>query len=87
MNVSETENGTELPSDGTELPSEEQESLGKRLYTAREVAEYLGMKIGTVRHLYYDGKIPVVNNGRSVFLDKEDLDRWVEENKRREDLL
>ncbi len=59
----------------------------KRLFTVLEAAEYLGMTEWGVRGLIYNGKIPSVRNGRRVFLDIEDMNRWIEENKEKTELF
>jgi excisionase family DNA binding protein len=59
----------------------------KRLLSVSEAAVYLGMTQWGVRGLIYNGKIPSVRNGRRVFLDIEDMNRWIEENKEQVDLM
>lgn len=55
----------------------------KRLYTLKEGAEYLGRSAWGMRELIWAGVIPVVKprTGRKIFLDVQDLDRFVEANK------
>ena len=53
----------------------------KRLFNVPEAAKYLGMTEWGIRGLISDGKIPSVRNGRRVFLDIEDMNRWIEESK------
>ncbi len=55
----------------------------KRLYTLKEGAEYLGRSAWGMRELIWAGTIPVVKprTGRKIFLDVQDLDRFVEANK------
>ena len=55
----------------------------KRLYTLKEGAEYLGRSEWGMRELIWAGVIPVVKprTGRKIFLDVQDLDRFVEANK------
>ena len=52
-----------------------------RLLTVEEAATYLGRTKGSVQHLVADGGLPVVRSDRRVFLDIQDLDRWIERNK------
>jgi hypothetical protein len=53
----------------------------KRLYNLRETSVYLGRSIWGVRTLIWNGKIPVVRDGRRMFIDVLDLERFVESNK------
>lgn len=55
----------------------------KRLYTLKEAAEYLGRSEYSMRELIWSGQIRVVmnNGGRKIFVDIEDLEAYVEENK------
>lgn len=57
--------------------------LRKRLYTLKEGAEYLGRSEWGMRELIWAGVIPVVKQqtARKIFLDIQDLDRFVEANK------
>lgn len=52
-----------------------------RLLTVRQAAEYLGRSEQAVQHLVSAGKVPTVRADRRVFVDRCDLDRWIEENK------
>ena len=55
----------------------------KRLYTLKEGAAYLGRSEWGMRELIWAGVIPVVKQqtARKIFLDINDLDRFVEANK------
>jgi len=57
--------------------------LQKRLYTIKEAAQYLGRKECGVRDLIWSQTIPVVRgeNGRKLYLDIEDLDNYIRQNK------
>ncbi len=58
--------------------------LGKRLYTLKEAAEYLGRPAWGVRELIWSGELPVVRapEPRSKqYLDIHDLDAYVTRNK------
>jgi excisionase family DNA binding protein len=57
--------------------------MGKRLYTLREAARYLGRSDWGMRDLIWAGKIPVVREegGRKIFIDVHDLVAYVERNK------
>jgi excisionase family DNA binding protein len=56
---------------------------GKRLYTLKEAARYLGRSEWGMRDLIWAGKIPVVRDegGRKIFIDVYDLVAYVERNK------
>jgi len=56
---------------------------GKRLYTLREAAVYLGRSEWGMRELMWKGTIPVVrpDGGRKVFFDILDLDSFIDKNK------
>lgn len=55
----------------------------KRLFTLKEGAAYLGRSEWGMRELIWAGVIPVVKPqaARKIFLDVQDLDRFVETNK------
>ena len=53
----------------------------KRLFTIKEVAEYLGRIVWSIRELIWAGKLPSVKAGRRVHLDIIDLDQWIDRNK------
>jgi excisionase family DNA binding protein len=57
--------------------------LGKRLFTLKEAAQYLGRSEWGMRDLIWAGKIPVVREegGRKIFIDVQDLVAYVERNK------
>jgi excisionase family DNA binding protein len=56
-------------------------SGNKRLYTLKEASAYLGRSVWGVRELIWAGKIPVVRDGRKIFIDILDLEKFVESNK------
>jgi hypothetical protein len=57
--------------------------LGKRLYTLREAAIYLGRTVWGMRELYWAGEIPIVrgDGNRKIFLDIVDLNEYITRNK------
>jgi excisionase family DNA binding protein len=57
------------------------DGIQPRLLTAQEAGEYIGRSEQAVRHLIHQRDIPVVRKGRSVRIDRKDLDRWIENNK------
>ena len=61
--------------------SQEPSRLYPRLMTIDQAAVYLGRTREAVQHLVSSGKVPTVRADRRVFLDRNDLDRWIDENK------
>jgi excisionase family DNA binding protein len=58
-----------------------QSATKPRLFTAEQAAVYLGRTKEAVEHMIAGGKLPVVRPDRRVFLDVQDLDRWIDANK------
>ena len=56
----------------------------KRLYTLREAGEYLGRPVWGIRELIRSGKIPVIQDGRKMYLDINDLDSYIDQYKKTE---
>ena len=52
-----------------------------RLLTIDQAAVYLGRTREAIQHLASSGKVPTVRADRRVFLDRLDLDKWIEDNK------
>ena len=55
--------------------------LIKRLYDLKEAAIYLGRPVFSVRTLIWNGALPVIKNGRKLYLDIFDMDTYIERNK------
>ena len=55
--------------------------LPKRLYTLPEAANYLGRTLWSMRELVWKGSIPIVREGKRIFLDVIDLEGYVSKNK------
>lgn len=55
--------------------------LNKRLYTIPQAAEYLGRSVYSMRSLIWAGKLPIIRDGKKIWLCIHDLDAWVERNK------
>ena len=53
----------------------------RRLFNVAQAAEYLGRTPDAVKHLIAEGSLRAVRCDRRVFLDRADLDRWIEEHK------
>ena len=56
--------------------------ISKRLYCLKNASVYLDMGLHGVRNLVWNGQIPVVKIGRKQFIDINDLDKFVSQNKR-----
>ena len=52
-----------------------------RLLTIEQAAAYVGRTREAMQHLSSSGKIPTVRADRRIFLDRLDLDKWIDENK------
>ena len=68
---------------GIKKPHGIRSPVAKRLYTLKEAAEYLGRSQWGMRELIWAGRIPVVrpDRGRKIFLDIEDLNTFINQNK------
>ena len=58
-------------------------SRAARLLTVDQAAAYLGRTKEAVQHMVASGKLPTVRSDRRVFIDVDDLDRWIADNKRK----
>jgi len=55
--------------------------LTKRLYDLKEAAIYLGRPVFSVRGLIWKGALPVIKDGRKLYLDIADINTYIERNK------
>jgi hypothetical protein len=53
----------------------------KRLYDLKEAAFYLGRPVFSVRTLIWNGALPCIRDGKKLYLDIYDMDRYIEQNK------
>lgn len=53
----------------------------QRLYDLKQAAQYLGRPVWGVRELIWAGKLPVVRSGRKMYLDIQDMNKFVEREK------
>ncbi len=60
--------------------------INKRLYSIPEAAAYLGRSVWSMREMVWAGKLPAVRDGRRIFIDLEDMNRWIAQNKIKEHL-
>jgi excisionase family DNA binding protein len=61
-------------------------SIEQRLFTVKQAAAYLGRSVYGTRELIWKGVLPYIQDGRGgkVWIDRKDVDGWIEKNKRRE---
>src|SRR5262249_9710655 len=62
-------------------PRPQAQPAAGRLLSVQQAGEYIGRSESAVRHLIFNRELPVVRAGRSVRLDRRDLDTWIENNK------
>ena len=60
--------------------------INTRLYSIPEAAAYLGRSVWSMREMVWAGKLPAVRDGRRIFIDLEDMNRWIAQNKIKEHL-
>jgi excisionase family DNA binding protein len=60
-----------------------EQTIRPRLLTVEQAAAYIGRTKNAVQYMTAARKIPVVRDGRRVFLDLRELDRWIEQNTER----
>ena len=48
-----------------------------RLLTLQQAAEELGLKVWTLRRAMWDGELATVRIGRSIRIDRQDLEAWL----------
>jgi excisionase family DNA binding protein len=54
--------------------------MSGKLWSVKEVAEYLGLAVGTVYHLLSEKRLPCVRiSGRCVRFDPRRIEEWVAE--------
>jgi excisionase family DNA binding protein len=55
-----------------------------RLMTLKQASEYLGLTVWAIRERIWNGQIPVIifPEGRKQYIDRNDLESFIERNKR-----
>lgn len=53
----------------------------KRLLSIKNSAEYMGRGVYGIRELIWSGQLPIVRDGRKIFLDIQDLDKYIDSKK------
>lgn len=57
------------------------QAYSRRLLSVADAAPYIGRSKRALEHLMADRVLEPVRQGRRVFLDARDLDRWIDESK------
>jgi len=57
------------------------QEVEKKLYTLKEAAHYLGRSVDSVRRLIWDRELKVVQHVKKQWVDKTDLDQFIERHK------
>jgi excisionase family DNA binding protein len=57
-----------------------------RLLDYQSSADYLGLSYWTLRNMTQRGDLPFIRAGRRVLIDRKDLDRWIVNNKTKEEV-
>ena len=63
---------------GKRLSESNNATIRPRLFTVDQAAVYLGRSKTSLQHLIAERTIPVVRHDRRVFLDRVDLDEWID---------
>lgn len=53
-----------------------------RLLSPKQAGEYLSRSAWTIRQMVRAGQLPYIGHGRLIFLDIEDLNKWIADNKK-----
>ena len=56
-------------------------TIQPRLMSVDQAAVYLGRTKPAIQHMIAEGLLKTVRSDRRVFLDKQDLDKWIDVNK------
>ena len=60
-----------------------QTTAGKRLYTIKELVDQLGATEWFWRSQIWSGRLPFVQVGRKMFIDREDIEAFIARHKTR----
>jgi hypothetical protein len=55
--------------------------LPQRLFSLKEASIFLGRTLWSMRELVWAGKIPIVRDGKRIFVDVVDLENYITKNK------
>ena len=73
--TTQNESGT-VPKDATKSCDSQ-----VRLLDLHRACKYIGLSYWTLREMVSRGELSFVRVGRRIFIDRQDLDRWIEEHK------
>lgn len=62
----------------------ETSNINKRLLSIKEAGIYLSRSPWTVAEMVRTGKLPYLKDGKRKFLDIQDINNWIETNKRQD---
>ena len=63
------------------MSKEKTQIVVKRLYTLKDAAAYLGRPVYGVRALIWKGRLPVIQDGRKMYIDLHDLELYINRSK------
>ncbi len=55
------------------------QEITPRYLRVPQAASYLGLASKTLYHLAEERRIPYIKKGRTIFFDKMDLDKWMQD--------
>jgi hypothetical protein len=53
----------------------------KRLYSIKDASTYLGRSLWSVREMLWAAKLPYIKDGKRIFIDIRDMERYIDQNK------
>jgi len=53
----------------------------KRLYSIKDASVYLGRSLWSVREMLWAGRLPYIKDGKRIFIDIRDMERYIDQNK------
>jgi hypothetical protein len=59
----------------------ERTQIERRLFNLKDAAAYLGRPVYGVRSLIWRGKLPVIQDGRKMYVDVNDLETYINRSK------
>ena len=54
-----------------------------RLVNAKRAASEYGLAYSSLRNIFHRGELPVIRVGRAWYLERRDIDQWIERRKER----
>jgi excisionase family DNA binding protein len=59
------------------MNEQQRQSAAPRLLTLKDAAEELGLAVWTLRRAIWEGELPQIKIGRSIRIDRNDLENWL----------